>query len=141
MTRALLGSFSSASIVNGELEKGLSPLLSASALDFWTEHSPRSAMPSWVACLATFPAEWPELLGRWGASVAEGYVCTHRKRVTLMQESVASKFRASLDPHSVFDDGELFEQRETYLRKRGLDDDAISNQLVPLALDFRPLLG
>ena len=61
-------------------------------------------MPSWVACLATFLSEWPDLLGRWGASRAEGYIRTHKRRVTLMQDAVAKRFRESQDPH--FDFGE-----------------------------------
>ena len=66
MSRAILGSLPAASLVKGALEKRDVPLFSVSSLDFWTEHSPRTAMPSWVACLASFPSEWPDLLGRWG---------------------------------------------------------------------------
>jgi len=134
MSRVLLASFSAASLSDGCLEKRDAPLFSQSALDFWTEHSARSSLPSWIACLAVFPSEWPDLLGRWGASRAEGYVRTHKKRVTLMQDAFATKFREAVDPHLVFGEDDLFADLGSFLRVRGASSEAIEIQIANLRL-------
>lgn len=104
-------------------------LMSGTAATYWTEHSPRSTLASWVSCLGTFPADWPDLLGRWGAGRAEGYVRTHRRRVHLMQEAVAEKFRSSRNPHVLFDEDALFTDLREYLMRKGLAEPAARDQV------------
>eukprot|EP00972_Heterocapsa_arctica_P062484 9210841-Heterocapsa_arctica.AAC.1 len=49
------------------------PLCLPESPDFWTEHSQRACMPSWVACLARFPKGWADMLGRWGGDKSDAY--------------------------------------------------------------------
>ena len=94
---------------------------------FWTEHSARPTLASQVSCLACFPADWPDLLGRWGATRAEGYVRTHRARVDAMQTAVARAFRRAAEPHKVFHEDDLFYEMADYLGARGWDQNAIES--------------
>ena len=107
-------------------------LLDKATVPYWTEHSPRPTLPSWVSCLACFPTDWPDLLGRWGASKAEGYVRTHRVRVHRMQEAVSERFRTDIDPHSAFDEDALFDEIRTYFMRKQVDPDIIESQLARL---------
>ena len=40
-------------------------------VDFWSEHSARACLPLWVACLAKFPKDWLDHLGRWSGGRSE----------------------------------------------------------------------
>ena len=55
-------------------EDGAGSLLSAGVERFWTEHSERATLPSWVTALKAFPAEWVDFLGRWSARQSDSYV-------------------------------------------------------------------
>ena len=102
---------------------------------FWTEHSPRSTLPSWVACLGKFPSDWCDLLGRRGSSRGEGYVRTHRARVHLMQEAVSENFRSCASPHALYDEQALFTELRDFLEKKEVDEAMQEVQIGNLTLD------
>ena len=107
------------------------------AVSFWTEHSPRPSMASWVSCLAQFPQGWVDLLGRWGASGGEGYVRTHRTRVHLMQEAVAKSFREDKDPYKIFGESHLLDSLRIHLEAKGIDQATVLHQMACLTLISR----
>ena len=130
MNRAMFASMSVIKVAEGEIvEKDCERLMDPATIPFWTEHSPRPTLPSWVNCLGVFPSDWPELLGRWGATGAENYVRTHRQRVHKMQSAVAQAFKDLADPHETFDEELLFDAIRDYLVGKNFPKDAIEEQV------------
>lgn len=134
MTKAQLLTAKAVAAHNGEITRHDTCFLDVAAAAYWTEHSPRATLASWVACLGTFPADWPDLLGRWGSCKAEGYVRTHRKRVKAMQEAVASKIREDKDPHVLFDEGPLLEELRAYLSAKGMTEADVAKTIANLLI-------
>ena len=127
MSRVLLGR---ALVAGKSLPRDL--LCLPEALDFWTEHSGRACMPSWVACLGRFPKDWADMLGRWGNDKSDSYVRTHRRRVFLMQTAVAAEARRGENVGKTFDEEEILESLARHLRGKEVSEDDINSQLTKL---------
>ena len=136
MSRSLMVQLRRVRWEDHKVVKGDEELLSCGlTAAFWTEHSPRSTLPSWVACLGKFPIDWCDLLGRWGSSRGEGYVRTHRARVHLMQEAVSENFRSCASPHALYDEQALFTELRDFLEKKEVDEAMREVQIGNLTLD------
>lgn len=135
MTRALHGSTFCTKLIDGvACTDKETKLLDVALMPFWTEHSARATLPSWVGCLAEFPVGWSDLLGRWGATRAEGYIRTHRQRVEKMQQAAAQKFKTAHDPHEALGEKDLFDQVASFLHHKGYTEADIKDQVTRLTV-------
>ena len=90
-------------------------LVAQGAERYWSEHSERATLPSWVTSVAKFPADWVDCLGRWSAGTSEAYVRNAKQKVRKMQLAVVELYQASEDPSSAFGEEELFEGLAAHL--------------------------
>ena len=134
MTKAMLMSLTRPSSTGGDATQEEKLFLGTEVVSFWTEHSARASMASWVSCLAEFPADWCDLLGRWGASRGEGYVRTHRSRVHMMQEAVAKHFQMDRDAAATFGEDELLDKITAHMKAKGVAEQDMDEQILRLAL-------
>ena len=119
LSRALRSEFSDLEVWNDGT--GAPPLLLAEASCFWSEHSPRHDMPSWVASLLTVPDDWLNLLGGWAIKgSAPRYVETAERRIMLMQAAVADKLRSQKKGPDLVDEEKLWWRLSEYLDKKGV---------------------
>ena len=126
MTRALHAEFRALDRSGGPD----TPLLLPEAVGFWTEHSPRHDVPSWVAALLTVPEEWLSLLGGWVVrGSAPRYIATAERRIALMQMQVAQQLRRARDGPDLVDENGLWVQLDQYLAERGVDEDSRRAQI------------
>ena len=58
----------------------------------WREHSPRSFLPTCTGCLR-YPKNWQDAIGGWSPGQAQAYVRTTRRRLSIMQSTVAKLLR------------------------------------------------
>ena len=104
---------------------GKGPLVLDEAASFWTEHSPRHNLPSWVGALMQVPEEWFNHLGGWtpkGASAK--YVETAERRIMSMQQQVAQQLRDGRGGEDVLDEDKIWHSLDKFLiAKKTLEDD------------------
>ena len=111
MSRALLASLPG--------PDGKERLLSPGLERFWSEHSERATLPSWVSMLACFPADWIDLLGRWSARTSENYVRTAVYRIKQMQDAVAGMVRSSTHPSGALGEAILLRKSADWMCAQG----------------------
>ena len=58
----------------------------------WREHSPRAFLPSCTGGLR-YPKNWQDAIGGWSPGQSQAYVRTKRKRLSIMQSTVAKLLR------------------------------------------------
>ena len=131
MTRALFARLPDAS--------GESPLLDASLVNFWTEHSARATLPSWCACFHQFPSSWLDLLGRWGTGRSATYIRTQQQRVKKMQDTVSSTVRVQLSGAALSEDS-LFDSLAKWAQTAHVEKAQVDNTIVAL-MGFVPSLA
>ena len=132
ISRAILRESPSLVWQEGHPSWGSVPLLEPMSVALWTEHSARASVPSWADCLATFPKDWVDHLGRWGGDGSAGYVRTYRSRVRKIQESVARALRESRSGPDFLDEEEILEHMARFLRAGDLDEETIEKAKVRL---------
>ena len=132
ISRAILRGSPSIVWQEGRPSWGSGPLLEPTSVALWTEHSARASVPSWADCLATFPKDWLDHLGRWGGDGSAGYVRTYRSRVRKIQESVARALRECRGGTDFLDEEEIFEHMARFLRAGDLDEETIEKAKVRL---------
>ena len=142
MTRMLITSFNCGLETSSLAQRG--GLLLPVTASFWTEHSGRATLPSWAACVGSFPSDWVNYLGRWAVEKSDTYVRTHRLRVKKIQEEVAACIRGLADAGKALDEDPLFADLARHLRVKGMEESGIANQVELVRLWFtcsRPLIG
>ena len=115
------------------VEGSREPLLVEDAARFWSEHSARSTLPSLATLCGSFPPEWLDLLGRWGARRSEVYVRTQLQRTVMIQNAVASRFRNNTFDPDLFGESDLLENLCRHLRSAGVSGDLIEAQVQRLS--------
>ena len=112
MSRALLLRMNGADV----RREGGGPLILNAAAGFWTEHSPRHNLPSWVGALMQVPEEWFNHLGGWSPKGASAkYVETAERRIMSMQQEVAQQLRSARGGEDVIDEGKLWHALDKFL--------------------------
>ena len=104
-------------------------LLTPGVEQFWSEHSERATLPSWVGCVESFPADWIDSLGRWSGGCSEGYVRTAKLRVRKMQHAVVERYRSSAEPGVDFGEDDIFVQLKAWMLSKGFSETVASDQV------------
>jgi hypothetical protein len=92
LLRSLTSELKRPILESGSWKESDTPLYGDILDGFWTEHSPRSVMPSAVAVLGVSKPE-ADYLGRWSPSGSQDYTRTFRVTVKGLQQQVIAAFR------------------------------------------------
>ena len=120
--------------LNAELaalkDGGAEPLILPALAPFWTEHSARHNVPSWVASTLNVAEDWVSLLGGWfHKGTVHRYIATAERRILLMQAAVARKLRGGRDGRDIVDESKLRDEIAAYLTAKGVGAEVIAEQL------------
>ena len=100
---------------------------------FWHEHGGRATLPSIAACIPTILPEWLEELGNWSSKSSVAYVCTHLRKVAMIQTAVAYHLHTRrLSATDIGEDGP-YAQWAKFLCSRGSTQDEAIAQTSKLA--------
>ena len=110
-------------------------LLRPEATLYWTEHSDRAGVTSWLGALGV-PKEQRDFLGRWAlSSMADRYARTATRIVENLQILAARAAREVLNGGpDLFGEEETLEGLRAFLKKKGVDEEAAQRQLDLLTL-------
>ena len=105
-------------------------LLSPMLVGFWTEHSSRHNVPSWVASTLNVSEDWISLLGGWfRQGTVHRYIETAERRIMLMQSAVASRLRDGRGGRDLVDEDKLRLAIADFLQSKGVSPQQIELQL------------
>ena len=106
------------------------PLLLPPAIAFWTEHSDRTGLDSWLAALAV-GSDKRRFVGRWAAQGAEDtYVRTATRIVENCQRVAARHAKLEFQHGPDFlGEEETISALDVFLKDQGVDDESIKEQL------------
>ena len=110
-------------------------LLDQTTVGFWSEHSERGTMDTWMQ-LAGVPPEARKMVGRWSASTEEGYLRNLETNVRLAQTKVATTLRDSDDIKSFVDfDMQVTAELGEFLKERKVPAERVATQRERLELE------
>ena len=109
-------------------------LLNPGVEKFWSEHSDRATLPSWVGCVATFPTDWIANLGRWAGGCSDAYVRTTMLRIRKMQLASVALYRRAEDASAAFGEEEVLGKLGEWMHDKGFSLAEINSQLDRLAV-------
>ena len=124
--------FSHSLLASLRTESG-SPLLLPEALGFWTEHSDRCGVDSWLAALGV-PRDLRSFVGRWGVKESTDTYVRTSVRITENLQRLAARHAQTSRAHGpdFFGEEHLLCQLASYLREREVPEDAIRAQIARL---------
>jgi hypothetical protein len=133
MSRALLLALRAEVHLEGQEGPGESrALLIQMATGFWTEHSERGTMATYMQMSQVAP-EIRKMVGRWSFSQEEEYMRHLETSIRGAQAKVAA-FLKSWDPSLRVLEDQIIANLGNYLRERGVQEDAIGDIAQNLAL-------
>ena len=103
-------------------------LMEAGAGAQFSEHSERATMRTWAE-VAGVPPEVCKKLGRWAASVDDGYMRAQRASVMRAQAHVACFIRGNIGGPGPFDERAVIEAIGVRLMKLGYREEAVKDQM------------
>ena len=108
-------------------------LLEPEAVDFWSEHSDRTGLDSWLAALSVGP-DLRRFVGRWGAQGSEDrYVRTSVRITENCQRLAAHHGRAAFNGGAdFFGEEETLAQLSNYLAAKGVEEARVAKQMARL---------
>ena len=115
---------------------GIDPtLVFPETLGFWSEHSERGTMNTWMQ-MAGVPPEVRRMVGRWSVSQEEEYLRNLEAGVTGAQQKVARMVQEGPDSSSEFGafERQIAGEMRRYLELRGVAEETILKQLEAIAL-------
>lgn len=98
-------------------------LLSPIWTSFWSEHSPRSVLPS-IAAVLVPEKDLRNMLGRWAPSGSEDYCRTYRVVVTNIQKQCCAAIKQGLCNTTIMEDDIIDRAVRFFAEKRGLTVEA-----------------
>ena len=111
-------------------------LIDLEAVGFWSEHSERGSMDTWME-LAKVPKEIRCMLGRWATSNEEGYLRHLEASVCGAQVKVAEMLRSPPTAELAAHEDEVVKKLSRYLEGRGMDQSRIDRQVFRLQSSLR----
>lgn len=111
-------------------------LIDLEAVGFWSEHSERGSMDTWME-LAKVPKEIRCMLGRWATSNEEGYLRHLEASVCGAQVKVAEMLRSPPTAELAAHEDEVVKKLSRYLEGRGMDQSRIDRQVFRLHSSLR----
>ena len=111
-------------------------LIDLEAVGFWSEHSERGSMDTWMQ-LAKVPKEIRCMLGRWATSNEEGYLRHLEASVCGAQVKVAEMLRSPPTAELAAHEDEVVKKLSRYLEGRGMDQSRINRQVFRLQSSLR----
>ena len=115
---------------------GIDPtLVFPEAIGFWSEHSERGTMNTWMQ-MAGVPPEVRRMVGRWSVSQEEEYLRNLEASVTGAQQKVAQMVQEGPDSSSAFGafEHQVAGELRRYLELRGVAEETVLKQLEAIAL-------
>ena len=109
------------------------PLLKKGALGFWSEHSERGTMTTYMQ-LAKVPGEVRKMVGRWAMTQDEEYLRNLESSVRAAQVTVARMLSTWSEPRLQDFECQIANDLVAYLRHRKVDEEEIREQVSNLSL-------
>eukprot|EP00435_Cladocopium_sp_Y103_P061718 s1184_g23.t1 len=121
-----------------DLEGVDTTLVFPESLGFWSEHSERGTMDTWMQVAGAAP-EIRRMVGRWSVSEEEEYLRNLEAGVTRAQREVALMFQEWATDRPAFGDFErqVAGDLRRFLEARGVAEERIALQLDRLSVDLR----
>ena len=117
LTRILMRELKRPVFKGGKWIQSEAPLVHQAMQNFWTEHSPRSVLPSILAVLDEDKLRI-DYLGKWSPSGSQDYTRTFRAVVRSLQEKAVKEIRGA---NPKLDDGDIVDRLLRFCTEQGFE--------------------